>query len=57
MLDEFMLVNLKFVKFFLILFGGLKFYAYLCIRNKRISSKEYLNQLKQNEKRKRKNDN
>ena len=50
MLGEIILVNLKFIKNFLILFGGLKFYAYLCIRNKRISSKEYLNQLKQNEK-------
>ena len=34
MLDKIMLVNLKFIKNFLILFGGLKFYAYICDRNK-----------------------
>ena len=32
MLDEFMLVNLKFIKNFFDLFGGLKFYAYICDR-------------------------
>lgn len=32
MLGKIMLVNLKFIKIFLILFGGLKFYAYICDR-------------------------
>ena len=32
MLGKIMLVNLKFIKNFLVLFGGLKFYAYICDR-------------------------
>ena len=32
MLGEIMFVNLKFIKNFLVLFGGLKFYAYICNR-------------------------
>ena len=32
MLGEIMLVNFKFIKNFFDLFGGLKFYAYICNR-------------------------
>ena len=39
MLGEIMLVNLKFIKIFLILFGGLKFYAYIC--NRKQMNKQY----------------
>ena len=39
MLGEIILVNLKFIKIFLILFGGLKFYAYIC--NRKQMNKQY----------------
>ena len=39
MLGEIMLVKPKFIKTFLILFGGLKFYAYIC--NRKQMNKQY----------------